>query len=209
MPTLLPLGGMQLGHDKNMKKSTINNIFTGILIVFVLILVFSPDAKGWVIQSLMKVGLFQPKVSEIKADEASAEVSGAGVLFKDSEGKVIDLASLKGKVVFVNFWATWCPPCIAEMPSINGLYKKHKDNNNVVFIMADVDGTMDKSLKFMKKKKYMLPVHVPASSMPKEYFAGSMPTTIILDKEGRLSFHHVGAADYSSPKISSFIDQLL
>lgn len=192
-----------------MKKNIVSNITTGLFLVFVLTVMFSPDAKGWVMQNLMKVGLFQPELPEKRVANPPIQVEGAAVLFKDINGTVIDLASLKGKVVFVNFWATWCPPCIGEMSSINTLYEKYKNHKNVVFIMADVDGTMEKSVKFMKKKGYALPVHVPASSMPKEYFAGSMPTTIILDKEGRLSFHHVGAADYSSPKISVFIDQLL
>ncbi|WP_316791683.1 TlpA disulfide reductase family protein [Pedobacter frigoris] len=192
-----------------MKKNIVSNIITGLLIVFALILVFSPDAKGWMIQNLMKIGLFQPEVPSKVVTEQSDLTNGTAVLFKDANGKVIDLTSLKGKVVFINFWATWCPPCIAEMPSINGLYKKYKDNTSVVFIMADVDGTINSSTAFMKKKGYVLPVHIPASSMPREYFSGSMPTTIILDKQGRLSFNHVGGADYSNPEVAAFIDKLL
>lgn len=191
-----------------MKKNIVSNITTGLLIVFALILFFSPDAKGWMIQNLMKIGLFQPEV-QVKGAPGQPDLTGGSpVLFKDSNGKVIDLASLKGKVVFINFWATWCPPCRAEMPSINKLYKKYKDNKNVVFIMADVDGTIESSTAFMKKKGYVLPVHIPVSSIPEAYFSGSMPTTIILDKQGRLSFDHVGAADYGNPEVTAFIDKL-
>ena len=59
--------------------------------------------------------------------------------FKDENGKTISLHALKGKVVFINLWATWCPPCIYEMPSIHELRKTFKDNDNLVFLMVDMD----------------------------------------------------------------------
>ncbi|WP_074604903.1 TlpA family protein disulfide reductase [Pedobacter steynii] len=184
-----------------------------VAILFVLTIIFKPGAKGWVIQKLMEVGLIQPpaipKDSVPETNMAVAVPGGEQVTFADGKGKSISLAELKGKVVFINFWATWCPPCIAEMPSIQDLYTKYKDNEQVVFIMVDVDGKYKQASGFMKKKGYTLPVYLPESEVPKEYFAGSMPTTVILDKSGKLAFHHLGAADYSDPEITGFIDKLL
>jgi thiol-disulfide isomerase/thioredoxin len=194
----------------NKKWFTFSNIITIVLVLFMLIMFFSPEVKGIVIQGLMKVGLFQPDLPE-NAGGNSTPVQQAPdeqVTFTDVKGGTISLSDQKGKVVFMNFWATWCPPCIAEMPSINSLYSKYKDNKNVIFIMVDVDGKIDASIAFMKKRKLNLPVYIPSSAIPQEYFSGSMPTTAILDKSGNIAFHHLGGADYGNPEVSAFIDKL-
>ena len=123
-------------------------------------------------------------------------------------GAVVHLSDLKGKVVFINFWATWCPPCIAEMPSIDRLHKKYKEGDDVVFLLVDVDRNFRSSVEFMKRQKFSLPVYIAETAIPIAYFSGSMPTTIILDKAGNVVFQHIGAADYDNTKVESFIDQL-
>ncbi|WP_439559755.1 TlpA family protein disulfide reductase [Dyadobacter sp.] len=191
-----------------MKKKWLSpsNIFSAMMVVFIAAMVISPQVKGWTIQSLMKIGLFQPKIDR-QPDEAAAEPL-PNVYFKDGGGKTIDLASLKGKVIFINFWATWCPPCIAEMPSINDLHSKFKDNEKVVFLMVDVDGNHQKSDSFMKKHQYALEVVSPASEIPPVFMQGAVPTTVILDRQGKMVYRQEGAADYSSPKIVDMIAQL-
>ncbi|MGK9118279.1 TlpA family protein disulfide reductase [Olivibacter jilunii] len=129
--------------------------------------------------------------------------------FKDEYGKTISLKSLKGKVVFINLWATWCPPCVHEMPSINELRKTFKDNEDLVFLMVDVDGDIEKSKKWMESKKFDLPVHVPDSEIPRDLFTGSIPTTIIVDKENNIVGRQVGGADYSSKEVIDLMTKLL
>ena len=137
-----------------------------------------------------------------------ASVSLKGILFKDIKGNLIDLGDLKGKIIFLNFWATWCPPCSAEMPSINKLYTQFKDDKNVVFIFADADGDFVKSSRFMADHKYAMPVYKVESEIPEKVFAGALPTTVIFDKEGRLSFKHEGVANYADKKIVDFLNKL-
>ncbi|TDE09189.1 TlpA family protein disulfide reductase [Dyadobacter psychrotolerans] len=191
-----------------MKKKWLSpsNIFSAMMVVFIAAMVVSPQVKGWTIQSLMKIGLFQPKIDK-QPDEAAAEPL-PNVYFKNGDGKAVDLASLKGKVIFINFWATWCPPCIAEMPSINDLYTKFKDKENVVFLMVDVDGNYQKSDSFMKKHHYALKVVSPASEIPPVFMQGAVPTTVILDQEGKMVYRQEGAADYSSDEMTEMIAQL-
>lgn len=191
-----------------MKKKWLSpsNIFSAMMVVFIAAMVISPQVKGWTIQSLMKIGLFQPKIDK-QPDEAAAEPL-PNVYFKDGDGKTIDLASLKGKVIFINFWATWCPPCIAEMPSINSLHGKFKDNGKVVFLMVDVDGNYQKSDSFMKKHQYDLAVVSPASEIPPVFMQGAVPTTVILDPEGKMVYRQEGAADYSSAEMTEMIARL-
>ena len=130
------------------------------------------------------------------------------IKFKDAEGSEINLADLRGKIVFINFWATWCPPCLAEMPSVNSLHQKFMDDKDVVFIMVDADGNFEKSQTYMNKRQYKMPVYHMASSIPENLFKGSLPTTIVFDKKGRIAFHEEGAANYGSQKFIDFIVKL-
>src|SRR5690606_6465578 len=150
-----------------MKKIKISTVISILLGVFVVALVFSPDTKAWVSRGLMKIGLFKPDLARVEPtnDAASAGAPAAApakpsVFFADGAGNRIDAANQAGKVVFINFWATWCPPCIAEMPSIDKLYAQFKDNEDIVFVMADVDNQYEKSKQFMDDRNLNLPVHV-------------------------------------------------
>lgn len=193
-------------------KISLSNIFTGILLIFVLAMLFSPDFKGLVTQNLMKVGLFQPDVPNGSSEEMAAGISAnennEEILFKDPDGYVVELSDQKGKVVFINFWATWCPPCIAEMPSINKLYSELKDNDKVVFMMVDVDNNRGKSEKFMEKRDFNLPVYTPASSIPSSYMSGAIPTTLVLNKYGKVVFKHEGMGDFSNNEFKEFLTKL-
>lgn len=205
-----------------LKKIKRGHIFNAVLLIFALLMIFSPGTKALVSQGLMKIGLFKPDLSAPK-DQASdtqaletaknsSEVSGNGqapILFMDSSGTETDAANLKGKVVFINFWATWCPPCIAEMPSIDKLYQRFRDHDQVVFLMVDVDNQIVQSEAFMQKKKLSLPVHVPVGQIPGHWLGNSIPTTVILDKNGMIAARHEGMADYSRQEVFDFINELI
>ncbi|PWS28067.1 TlpA family protein disulfide reductase [Pedobacter yonginense] len=180
------------------------NIFNIIVITLLLVIVLVPDAKAFVLRGLMEIGLYAPK-TEVAAP---VNVGLEGIRFKDEKGKIIDLGDLKGKVIFLNFWATWCPPCRAEMPSLNTLYRRFKNDKNVIFIFADADGDLPKAGQFMLNKKFELPIYKAESSIPEQIFKSSLPTTVIFDKQGRLSFKHEGLADYSDQKFIDFIEKL-
>ena len=183
------------------KKRVYNLLFIALLAIFM----FVPSAKAFLIQGLMQIGLFKPSLEQPKS-QAIQDLSA--IKFKDAKGNTISLADLNGKVVFLNFWATWCPPCLAEMPSVNKLYEQYKNDSEVVFLLVDADSDFAKAQAYMDRKKYKLPVFNVASSMPETLFSGSLPTTVVLDKKGRLSFKEVGAADYASDKFITFINQL-
>ena len=196
------------------KRFSASNITSAVLIIFLAAMFLSPDFKGLVSQGLMKVGLFQPSVPDNPAQNALIGETVVGendnqVLFEDKDGLVTQLASLKGQVVFINFWATWCPPCIAEMPSIQKLYTEFKGNDKVVFMMVDVDNKRQKSQKFMDKKGYDLPVYTPASKIPTSYMGGAIPTTIVFDKYGKMVFKHEGMGDFANKEFKTFIAQLI
>ena len=187
-------------------KDNIGSI--SVVIIFGIIFL-SADAKTFVIKGLMKTGLYNAGIPENKATNESAKMIPAGLAFMDLNGKVVKLSDQKGKVVFINFWTTWCPPCRAEMPSINSLHQKIGTNDQIVFLMVDADSKLQEAQKFMDKHSYQLPVFAAATDIPNEIFAGSLPTTLILDKQGRIVFHHAGMASYDKPEMLEFINGLL
>ena len=184
-------------------------------VVFVLVigLLIWPTSRGYFQQILMKIGFFKPKLEINSAPKESVTPATANVFsnvsFVNSLGEAVKMADLKGKVVFINFWATWCPPCRAEMPSINVLYDSYKDNPNIVFLIVEIEGDKAKAEAFVKEQKLTLPISFPNSDIPKEWLSGSIPSTVILDKEGRVATRHEGMADYSSPEVDKFIQDLI
>jgi thiol-disulfide isomerase/thioredoxin len=201
----------------NIIKSLKSNIGFVITLIIISVIAFNPSAKGLVMTGMVRTGLFDPDVTglEPKAVETTADNPAgeflpvvSSVLFTSSDGVTLDLAKLKGKVVFLNFWTTWCPPCIAEMPSVNRLYNKLKNNKSVVFVLADADSNLEKSTAFMKKKKFELPVYIPAGAIPEQLFRGSLPTTVIINKKGEIVFSHEGMADYDTPEMEQALTDL-
>lgn len=124
----------------------------------------------------------------------------------DVNGKEFNFGTAKGKVILVNFWATWCPPCIAEMPSLQDLYNDYGDKIEFIFVAQD---KTKKVTSFMKRKGYNLPVYYPKSEAPRLLTAKSIPTTYIIDKEGRIIVAQTGAADWNSEEVRKVIDSLL
>lgn len=194
-------------EDKKWGRWIGNTIFFGLVIMLLI-----PTTRTWMQQGLMKLGLFKPSLEAPVVEGKEGEVDlkiGEDVVFLNDNEQRVPLADLKGKVVFINFWATWCPPCKAEMPSIQVLKDKFKGNDSVEFMLVEIDGEKEKANTFMKKGKMDLPIYYPDSSIPREWLGGSIPTTVILDKEGNTVAHHAGMADYSKKEVFDFITELI
>ena len=184
------------------------NLFFLVAVAVLASIALSPGAKALVIKGLMKAGLFSPDLESRRKSVAQQEAELPSLLLLDHRRHEVNLKDLRGKVVFLNFWATWCPPCLAEMPSLNKLYKVFQNNANVVFVIADVDGDYEKAKAFMADRQYSLPVYSPLAPIPEELFKGSIPATLIFDKKGNIVFRHEGAADYSGDETVKFIREL-
>ncbi|MDR2224173.1 MAG: TlpA family protein disulfide reductase [Flavobacteriaceae bacterium] len=143
-----------------------------------------------------------------KQETSTITTSNTDATFIDANGKKVTLSSLKGKVVFVNFWATWCGPCIQEMPSIQAL-KDKMAKKNVVFLLVDIDGKYEKAKAFMDKKGLSLPVYIPSGAIPSTYLGTSIPTTVIFDKKGNMIQRIVGGVDYDSKEVEEFMNKVL
>jgi thiol-disulfide isomerase/thioredoxin len=181
------------------------NLINGVIIVALAVLVFVPSAKALLMRSLMGVGLFRVDVSAAAPAPVKSTID---IAFRDASGKDISLKQLKGKVVLLNFWATWCPPCRAEMPSLNSLHQKLKTDTNIVFIAVDADSKLKESAQFMAKYDYHLPLYEVMSDVPESVYGGNLPTTVIFDKEGTMVFRHEGMANYDTERVKGFLQKL-
>jgi len=180
-----------------------------LFLIIILVILFVPSAKAFMIRGLMEIGLFRPDVASTeKVKDTLPAQDLSGIVFNDVSGNSVDLGNLKGKVVFLNFWATWCPPCLAELPSIQEAWQTFKGDPDFVFILVDADGKLEATLKFMKRKGYDFPLYSVASAVPENLFSGALPTTIVFDKQGKVSYQESGAANYASPRFTEFMKKL-
>jgi thiol-disulfide isomerase/thioredoxin len=116
----------------------------------------------------------------------------------DSKDQTVELSSLKGKKLFVNLWATWCPPCRAEIPSIERLAAK-TDKNKAAFVMLSLDDNFSKAKSYASKNRMTLPVYYPAENLPALFSVNAIPVTFIFDENGELLYQLAGSADYDTP----------
>ncbi len=183
-----------------LRKNGFNVLMVGLIALLWLV----PSSKAYLIRGLMRLGFFRPKIETVEAG-SRAVVPADDVLFEREDGKKVRLSELRGKVVFLNFWATWCPPCIAEMPGINDLYQDLNKLPDLVFILVDADGDLTKSRRFLTTHQYHLPLYQLNSEIPATLFSGTLPTTVVINKQGQIVFRETGAAAYHS---EDFVNQL-
>lgn len=126
---------------------------------------------------------------------------------KAIDGRTLNLSEVKGKVVFLNFWATWCAPCTAEMPGIQRLYEKMKDGK-VVFVCVSQEGS-EVVGRFVKEKGFTFPVYTLPHDPPPVFKVDIVPTTYILSPDGKIAYKHVGFAKWDDQRTIEFIQSLV
>ena len=153
---------------------------------------------------VLKTGIIKPDTS---SGEAIAQASYSFRLL-DSNGNTVEGASLRGKTVFMNFWATWCPPCIAEMPDINQLYNDLQGEENIRFVMVSLDEDFSKALNFVTRKGYDFEIYQFASPVPQVYESQAIPTTYVLSPGGEIMVKKEGMARYNSDSFRKYLRSL-
>jgi peroxiredoxin len=125
------------------------------------------------------------------------------------EGGAVTVSTLRGQVVFLNFWATWCPPCREEMPSIERLHREFRDQG-LAILAVDVDERPTLVAEFMKDFRLSFPILLDrGSEVSSRYGVGGLPTTILVDRRGRIVGGAIGPRDWASPAGRALIRSLL
>lgn len=130
-------------------------------------------------------GLKHKEEDSLSSYKPPVEQSLPDFTFKTLDGKEIRLSSLKGKVVLVNFWATWCPPCKEEMPIFENEYKRCKGKGFEI-LAVNMDSSQSALEKFLQKNPYSFTIVKPTEDLERELKLMGFPTSYLLDKEGRI-----------------------
>ncbi len=128
----------------------------------------------------------------------------------DLQGRPIQLSALRGKVIFVNVWATWCPPCIDEMPTIQQLYDRlHARGLEVLAVSIDALGAQVVA-PFARKYQLTFPILLdPKGIVERLYHTGGVPESFIVDKQGLLVQKVIGPRDWTHPQLLALFERLL
>ena len=127
------------------------------------------------------------------------------IILTDKDGNQNFLSKYIDKPLLINFWATWCPPCVAELPSLQKLYNKYKDDINFVFI---VNEPLEVIENFLQKRKYNIPYYIMDGIVPDFFETAIIPTTYLIDNE-RIILHKTGAARWDLGKVTRIVDELI
>ncbi|MDA3810891.1 MAG: TlpA family protein disulfide reductase [Spirochaetaceae bacterium] len=172
------------------KKKRLDKI-TDILFYLFIVALLLPGSRNAIIIEVKRLTAFSP--NEIRAEQRQTiEESEFYWEMETLTGVSVNLIDYTGKTIFLNEWATWCPPCIAEMPSIQKLYDQLNDDENVVFLMVTNE---KKSVveEFINKNFYTFPVLLSRSNTPEAFYSPSIPTTFLVSPEGEIVLKEVGS----------------
>lgn len=176
------------------------NILNIIVIAFIAVLFIFPQVKLKIKDMFFPVAVIE---NAIMLDDSDMDINLKGLNVPDT-----NLKSLKGnKLIFLNFWGTWCPPCREEWPGIQKLYESKK--NKVDFVLIAMQDEEAKVLKFMAENKYTAPVYVAQSPLSNRILPKVFPTTLLLDKNGRILLKEESSKDWNSKSVHEFIDNFV
>jgi len=177
-------------------------IFPGVILPLALLVLLIPapaDARD-AREAVQALGLVQPNpVQAAKSFEVETP-----------DKQLLRLSEFKGKVVFLNFWATWCKPCEEEMPSMQRLYERYKSQGLVVLAISADTGGAAQVAPYLKRHNLTFPVGLdPKASVSSLYGVWSVPSTFIIDKRGNRAYFANGPREWDGPTARAFFESLL
>jgi thiol-disulfide isomerase/thioredoxin len=174
-----------------LKNITVNKILIAVSVLVIILL--------YLVTSFRNKPISNPENKEINYDFS----------IKDIEGNAVKFSEYKGKVVFLNLWATWCGPCRSEMPGIQNLYNK-VNSEDIKFVMLSVEeeSELNKVQTFVGRNKYTFPVFVSHEPLPRLFDVPSIPTTFIIDKNGKVAHYQQGSTQYDTEKYVDLLNSL-
>lgn len=174
-----------------------------LLLLMLLALLFIPQTGTPIKVFFNRVFAFSP--SEIEQEDRE-QLTNYNWELRDLKGVSKNFKSSDGSVVVLNIWATWCPPCIAEMPSFQELYNDYGTEVDFYFVSLEDAAIVQ---RFVTKKGYDFPVFTTQNQFPKELATTTYPTTYVISKSGAIAMEKSGAADWNSDTVRESIDRLL
>ncbi|AJG99438.1 alkyl hydroperoxide reductase [Clostridium beijerinckii] len=185
-----------------MKKALIAAIVSVALIVFSVYTIYNSESSNSKTDSSISITSDKNNASNQTIEVTPNNIKTKAIDFnlKDLNGNELSLSDLKGKKVFLNFWATWCPPCKAEMPEIEKLYQETKDSD-LVIVSVEIGEPLNTVKSFIDSNKYNFKILIdPDQSVATKYNIISIPTSYFIDEVGNIVSTHVGGMNIDQMK---------
>jgi len=187
----------------NTPKSFFKKNWSNLLLAALILLLFIP-------QTAMPIKVFFSRLLSFSPSEIAAEKRKVLASYEwemmDLAGQRTQFSNSEGKVTIINFWATWCPPCIAEMPSLQDLYDAYGDRVDFYFVTME---EAERVSAFLEKHGYSIPAYIPLDEVPTLLKNNSLPTTFVISKKGQIVMNKSGAANWNSSSTRVILDTLL
>ena len=156
-----------------------------------------------------------PKPDAQEEDSGTVDIASRGkaapaVMFEGPDGEKVRLADFKGKPLLVNLWATWCGPCVAEMPTLDKLAARQKDKLHVIVVSQDMQGRTIVDPWWAKQTYKMLKPYVDAKSdLGFAFSTGMVPTTVLYDAQGKEVWRVIGSMNWDGPRANTLMAQTI
>lgn len=181
-------------------------LISGIAMVLLLLFFFTP-VGDWVKGVANEKSLAGPNTEKPVHDFSLNDEELAVSLKGYNRASDANLADFRGDVVFLNFWGSWCQPCVEEMPSIQKLYETHQ--KNVRFVLIAMMDKPEKFEPFLLENDYTMPVYEASSLIPKVLMPRVYPTTYIINRKGEVVMKEISTKDWNSLEINQLMYQLI
>ena len=161
-----------------------------------------------ILSAIIFIGLRSYETSQVA--KATVGLNAPDAILTDTAGNTYNISGLKGSVVFINFWASWCKPCREEMSSIQSLYNQFKDDKKLRMLMVIYRDDYEKALSYLKENNFQLPVLIDKDGKAASaYGITGVPETYIIDKKGVLKEKIIGPNDWISTQSISLLSNLI
>ena len=157
------------------------------------------------IQQIME----KPEMTAPEMEVTTVDFDSSMLLFQDLDGTQFSLRDFQNKILFINYWATWCNPCLAEMPNMAELYNQYKDNNEIVFLYLSKEKSQT-IIDYIPKDESLKELPIYKIITDDDLFTTSgIPTTFIVNRKGEILVKDVGSALWNDSSVISYINNLL
>ncbi len=188
-----------------LKKSSKFKIISDILFYLFIILLLIPSSRKQLSESIIRATLLKPKFIA-ENNYQSLQNEDKYIIIEDLNRSTYKIGDFQGQVIVINFWATWCPPCRAEMPAFQKLYNKYGQRMTFLFITDDDPGKVQ---RYLSEFNFKLPVYYFKSEPTQRFSITSIPTTFVVNKKGEIVINKKGAANWNSTAFKAKLDGLI
>lgn len=185
-----------------MKKYFLKN-WSNILFLVFLALLIIPQTRMPIMVTAQRLIAFSPSQTPENQRKVLKDYDWMLTTFEDEP---YSFREAENQVIVLNFWATWCPPCVAEMPSFQKLYDDYGNQVEFLFVTSEEKERVE---AFMERRGYDLPVYFQRYAAPEQLESRALPTTFVISKKGEIAIKETGVADWNSKKVRNLLDSLL